>query len=324
MRTLPYLFLFLIILSACGGDSSDEPADFNISADNEAFLNELIDLMRNNSISRDTIDWDGFRDEIFEAGRDSEQLNDLYPAIELALVKLGDGHSLFIAPNGDEVFDPDGPRCADSSIGFPQVPDNIGYISIPSFSGTSEEGKALAESLQETIRSQDSQDILGWIVDLRGNLGGNMWPMLVGVGPLLGEGVCGYFIDPDNLEIPWSYANGASTSGSTIRVAIADPYEVINSNSKIAVLLDQAVASSGEAIGISFVGRERTRSFGRATCGLSTSNRGFPMRNGSFLLLTGSFLADRNKLKYGVPLVPDEEIDQPATTLARAIEWILD
>jgi len=39
--------------------------------------------------------------------------------------------------------------------------------------------------------SADRDDLIGWIVDLRGNGGGNMWPMLAGVGPVLGEGVVG-------------------------------------------------------------------------------------------------------------------------------------
>ena len=35
---------------------------------------------------------------------------------------------------------------------------------------------------------------------LRGNGGGNMWPMIAGVGPLLGEGPLGYFIGPIGIE----------------------------------------------------------------------------------------------------------------------------
>ena len=35
------------------------------------------------------------------------------------------------------------------------------------------------------------------MIDLRPNTGDNCWPMLAGIGPLLGEGVCGYFTDRD-------------------------------------------------------------------------------------------------------------------------------
>jgi C-terminal processing protease CtpA/Prc len=35
----------------------------------------------------------------------------------------------------------------------------------------------------------DQGNLAGWIVDLRNNGGGNMWPMLTGIGSILGEGV---------------------------------------------------------------------------------------------------------------------------------------
>lgn len=56
----------------------------------------------------------------------------------------------------------------------------------------------------------DAPDLVGWIVDLRGNGGGNMWPMIAGVGPVLGEGTAGAFVDPDDNVTLWGYANGAS------------------------------------------------------------------------------------------------------------------
>jgi len=34
----------------------------------------------------------------------------------------------------------------------------------------------------------------GWIIDLRGNGGGNMWPMLAGIGFVLGDGPAGSFV----------------------------------------------------------------------------------------------------------------------------------
>ena len=34
----------------------------------------------------------------------------------------------------------------------------------------------------------------GWVVDLRDNTGGNMWPMLAAIAALLPDGVLGYFV----------------------------------------------------------------------------------------------------------------------------------
>jgi len=41
----------------------------------------------------------------------------------------------------------------------------------------------------------------GWIIDLRGNSGGNMYPMLAGLSSLLGEGVLGYDVYPDGRSM---------------------------------------------------------------------------------------------------------------------------
>ena len=48
-----------------------------------------------------------------------------------------------------------------------------------------------ADSLQYQIKLMDNKYIKGWILDLRENSGGNCWPMLTGLGPLLGNGICG-------------------------------------------------------------------------------------------------------------------------------------
>ena len=41
----------------------------------------------------------------------------------------------------------------------------------------------------------EAYGVQGWIVDLRGNQGGNTWAGMVALGPLLGEGSLGDFVD---------------------------------------------------------------------------------------------------------------------------------
>lgn len=91
----------------------------------------------------------------------------------------------------------------------------------------------------------------------------------------------------------------------------------------MAVLTDNAVASSGEATVIAFRARPNTRSFGRPTCGVSTANSSFPMPNGAILNLTVAVMADRTKTRYGDSVVPDEVVSDPAETVNRAVSWLL-
>jgi carboxyl-terminal processing protease len=159
-------------------------------------------------------------------------------------------------------------------------------------------------------------------VDLRGNGGGNMWPMIAGLGPVLGDGPAGVFVDPVGAQTEWGYERGSSTLDGTTQVAVSAPYRLRRQQPRVAVLSDNRIASSGEATLISFRGRPGARSFGTATCGLSTSNRGYALSDGAVLILTVAVMGDRHRNKYGDSIAPDEIIADPSQAVARAIAWL--
>jgi carboxyl-terminal processing protease len=311
-------FPFLIV--TCSSDDNSNTLSISPVAKN--FLNEVLDIMEANSINKTKIDWKDFRRKVFSAAGGAQDVVATYPGIAKALTMLEDNHSFFMKPDGSAIF-VGTIQCEAQPFSTPVVPANIGYVKVNSFSGSQTEANALAADLQDKIKSQDSQDILGWIVDLRGNGGGNMWPMVAGIGPILGEGVAGYFMYPDGIEYAWSYLNGASmTNGNTI-TQVPNAYELINPSPKVAVLIDKGVASSGEVMAISFIGRPNTRTFGSATCGLSSSNSTFNLSNNHILYLTTSYLGDRNKVAYGIPVEPDQ-VSSPDTIIQDAVNWIGD
>ena len=53
-----------------------------------------------------------------------------------------------------------------------------------------------ANMLHAIAASLETSKPSGWMVDLRGNGGGNMWPMRAGIGFALGEGVAGSSVSP--------------------------------------------------------------------------------------------------------------------------------
>ena len=83
----------------------------------------------------------------------------------------------------------------------------------------------------------------------------------------------------------------------------------------------KAIRIMGENL-IAFRDRSDARSFGVATCGLTTGNQSFFLSDGASLILTVSTMADRSLKAYGGVLVPDEVIDDPAQTVARAVSWL--
>jgi carboxyl-terminal processing protease len=182
--------------------------------------------------------------------------------------------------------------------------------------------RSAANSIQRAIMSADRDDLIGWMVDVRGNGGGNMWPMVAGVGPVLGEGVIGYFIGPTGAAIHWEYRDGASWVNGLVQQRVDGPYRLRRDRPRVAVLTDNGIASSGEATVIAFRGRPDTRSFGDATCGLSTSNSSFTLSDGALLNLTTMVMADRTRTKYGDSIPPDEIVRDPDQAVQRALAWL--
>jgi C-terminal processing protease CtpA/Prc len=271
---------------------------------------------------------------------------DTYDAIRHALFLIGDNHSWFFEPDqvGSAPPAPVGPSpvepgpAAPPSLASPptgkRLESKIGYVLMPTFNSMGLSAEQIADhatSYHALISEIDAEGMCGWIVDLRANNGGNMWPMLAGIGPILGEGRVGMFIDPDSVKNHWYYENGRSLNGTNIQTSVnGTPYELIDPDPTVAIIHGRITASSGEAQVIAFTGRPNTKSFGQETTGVPTANRGFYLSDGALLNLTVSWMADRTGRKYWLPLLPDEDMpgdlaQDPALdpVVWRAEEWIL-
>jgi hypothetical protein len=329
-----WAFPLLLLLSlSCGDDSGTGPPQEpdSISTAARTYLNQALNIMETNSINRYKIDWPSLRAETFEMAGLAQTTGDTYDAIRYALVALGDNHSFFRSPSGQNLINPWLPNPAASAEGASAklVEEGIGYVAVSAFSGTSEEAMALAASYHRMIEGVDTLGVCGWVVDLRGNLGGNMWPMIAGVGELAGEGTLGFFVDPDSVSSEWGYDDGASWIDHTPVTQVESPYALIHPDPPVAVLTDGQTASSGEATTIAFRARPNTRSFGEPTWGVSTANRGFPLSDGAWIYLTVSTMADRTGQLYGEEVVPDVIVTGPRTgesstdpPLAEAVGWL--
>ncbi len=163
-----------------------------------------------------------------------------------------------------------------------------------------------ANALQALIKSIDDKKIKGWILDRRDNVGGNCWPMLTGLGPLLGNGICGYFVDNNGKKSAWYYKDGITGVDLFENTKVStEPYILLNEEHHIAVLTGQHTASSGEVIVTAFRRKVNAKSFGESTAGLSTGNADFELSDGSIIFLTTSVYADRKGNMYGGKIAPD-------------------
>jgi len=154
--------------------------------------------MQRNSINRYKIDWVTFRQSTIYYAGNAQTERDAYDAIKYALKNLNDNHSFFLSPEDNInilsktiISDSKSHITTKNYIANPigrKITTSIGVIRIPAFVGSGQAMIDFATFIQNIIRGVDSSSIRGWIVDLRQNNGGNMWPMTACVGPILGEG----------------------------------------------------------------------------------------------------------------------------------------
>ncbi|HOO09345.1 MAG TPA: S41 family peptidase [Cyclobacteriaceae bacterium] len=314
----PTVIVLLASLALFRCSSSQEPF-FKITTPEE-YLNEMLDYMEANHIDRKSIDWPAFRQAVQQKGAGAETISGADGAVLLALELLNDQTSFLVTSQG-KVLAFSTP-CTDAAPPEVTVPADVGYIKIPAFGNSGVNAAVFAEKMHGDIRAQDKAGLKGWLVDLRGNTGGNMWPMVAGIGPILGEGTAGYFIDSNDVKNAFGYQDGASFYGEKPVVGVSFPYTLLSADSKVAILVDHATTNAAEAVAIAFIGKANARSFGPTTCGRAGGNQAFTLSDGSILYLTVSFLKDRAETAQRGELTPDEIVTDPILVFDKAVEWI--
>ncbi len=297
---------FALAVVATGGSAPSAAA--------VSYVDAALDLMQRHSLNRTAVDWPALRRVTLEHARGAQTAADTYPALRFALRELGDRHSYLLAPGpaaallaapvsnartGRAALDPSGGQLA----------GKFGYLSVPGFAGGSPADQArFAELLQAAISSLDSSETCGWILDLRRNTGGNLWPMLAGLGPLLGDGELAASVYPDASRRSIWYEQGRAGFGDYVQLRVAKPYVLRDSAAPLAVLLGGRTASSAEVLVAALRGRAGTRTFGASTRGLSAGNRTFALADRAALVLTVAATSDRaGRVDLG-PIAPDERV----------------
>jgi len=196
------------------------------------------------------------------------------------------------------------------------------------------------------------------VIDLRESygiyIGWEGWepPMLLGLGPFLGDGVFltaggrtdgsewsysyeagQLLVNGDPLDVPAAFAGTGLPADAVEALAAAarlytDPFVLPAADQPIAVLTSFYTSGAGEALLIAFEGRSGTRSFGEPTSGYSEGITEVYLDDGAALVVTSAVLADRNGRVYQGSIMPDEiVIPLPQTetdeVLERAVQWIL-
>ncbi|MFI5185088.1 MAG: S41 family peptidase [Chitinophagales bacterium] len=294
------------------------------------YIAAACDTIRLNSLVRDSINISSLKETALRIAGPAKKYSDCYLAVSYLLESLrpyGDHHSFFM--KADEVMNWKNGGSAVSKIELPsyKVIENCGYILVPPFHGGNQNTiLAYADSLQLALKKLDNMGVKGWVIDLRLNTGGNQEPMIAGLGPLFSGEMLGSLVDLNGKAHTWNYKNGKYYGNDFEGWNVSNP-TILTSKLPIAVLTSGQTGSSGEVVTISFIGNDKTKSFGQPTWGLTTGNGSFDLADGAKMFLASTIMADRNGKQYTSSIVPDVQfdnmiVDNVDVVLMKAIEWV--
>jgi carboxyl-terminal processing protease len=298
---------------------SREQSRTNLPDSLKYYLDTVISLNKTKSIYRNTIDWKKIEPIIYAKASGATKVEDLFSAIRFLYDTLNDSHSYFTY-KGKDIGKPYKEREINpylineifgKHVGLQvKVLDNFyGYILIPTIEAQNDEQvNEFAQQIHDSLCSITPQKLKGWIIDLRFNQGGNMYAMLGGLGSIIGDGKVGFLTNAkQEVTAVWSIKNGNAYYNDK-QMSKVEPNCRLASNLRIAVLISEMTASSGEAIAIILNKRPKTILIGNKTWGVSTGRLDYRINDFTSVGVTESYMADRNKTIYKNGINSDEPI----------------
>jgi hypothetical protein len=274
-------------------------------------LDRVLDLAKSKGYRSRHVDWD----RVGQEARTLEASKGEDAAIRFVIAALGDKHTSYKAPvppvSKPSAIPAASTEATTTPIAAVQAPvDAMPVVQIHHWLGKDPAGAT------QTVRSALSQALAdrpcGLILDFSSNSGGNMWPMLVGLSPLLSDGPLGAFRAADGTISPIVKFDGlivvdGHTHPLNYPLALTPPAAV----AAIAIVIGPQSASSGEITPLMFYGQKNVRFFGRKTAGFTSGNQVFPLPNGGTLILTTSMTQDRNGHEHPDGIEPDVASSRP-------------
>ena len=285
-------------------------------------VDSLYIFIKSNSVLRTTVDWTQIDKTFNEQIESSKLLKDTMNCFVSVLKQLNDVHSQIFLNN--EYFG-HYPSIEDSILVWLKplndkaisltnkihseiIADEIGYIRVPSIQvyGPTQIN-SYAQSLSDIVIELSKKCKKGFIIDLRLNGGGNIYPMLLGLSRFLGNQKIGYETDVnDSITGDWELKNGNFVIGGYQTTDMKIKYKSNLQSIPIVVIIGPVTKNSGGMTAIVFKGRPNTIFIGEPTAeGYTTSNGYFQFAPNLTLNFATNYVADRNKNIYKTNVNPD-------------------
>ena len=267
------------------------------SSPNETYVRNAIQQMDRKGLYAEGEEWEAMKKEALS--QNPETLEEAQAIINKAAKVAGGKHSYLLPADKAQAREKRSNEEVSPTVTIRE--DGICIIHLPAFAGDDENCLRYARTVLDSI----FDTVKGVCIDLRGNHGGNMYPMIAAVHRFLPDDILLKFkmrrrfrsVMPINKEFV------ANLVGVEIESRI---------NCPIAILTDKGTVSSGEAVLLCFRVLDYVRVFGAPTAGYASANESIIFYNGSILALTVSCdIARTGEIFCDDPIIPDVETESP-------------
>ena len=300
MKKIVFTALMVMAVSACGfwGGNQKTPG---------GYVRHCVKMLDREALYADSPEWQETKAAILAEAKTLTTMDQAHEVVSRAARVAGGKHSALVPPVTD-------------TTSYPEVaPDvrlldgNILHVVLPFHTGVKVSDSLYIHRVLGFI--QEHPDARGAVIDLRGNTGGNMGPMIASISPLLPDGIILRFkgrtrTAPIYLE---SILMGAGL--------VAERIEKMPASTPVAILTDDHTGSSGEATLLCFRGLDNVRTFGVPTAGYASANVTKFLADGYLLVITtASDMARTGEVFCDDPVEPDVRTETP---LEDAVAWII-
>lgn len=318
MRPQKAVLAFLLcatISSACADDVPDAKTE----------LAAAIAVLKDHHMNSSKLDWPTVESEAQTMLGGKTAATDAYPAIRFVIGQLGEKHTFLMSAIGAKA------QMTGKPVGNVRPPDvhtpegyalagGIGLITLKTHLASPASDIAYAGAARDALDTFARTQTCRYIVDLREDGGGNMYPMLNGLQALLGDEPYGYWQNAIAAEAPWRLATESTLPVGDI--AAGAHQRALQGSAPVAVLIGGDTGSSGEFTVMAFEGRPHTRFFGEPTAGYLTTNEHHDLPDGAYLAVSTGWASDRLHRTYRETIAPDEATPPGQATLDAAIAWL--
>jgi Peptidase family S41 len=165
---------------------SPTPAPSQMSAEAREYLEFALSKIRTHDFYAREADWPSLELGAYLRASGAADSSDVYPAILWVLRSLGDGHG-FVIPS-DQLDDLEGFFHRSVQVPSTRVVGEVAVLRLPGF-GRAPQTRAAHQYVAAAWRAlRTTTPSCGWVLDLRNNIGGDMYPMLGAVASFLDVG----------------------------------------------------------------------------------------------------------------------------------------